>query len=156
MMSMNRDWRKKGLTVVIPGRIVGKGRPRFTHKGGHAVAYTPQTTVDAENRIRKAVLEEANGRVFHGPVAVRIEAVFRMPESARKEGTVRGYCLKKPDGDNIAKLVLDAMQGRGGACGVIDDDATVADLTVAKYWGGPDELEDQLVVSIQELDDYVL
>lgn len=144
------DKTTKTVFFIVPGRIRGKARPRSSVRGNHVIVYTPQTTLDAEQVIRGIALEAAQGLRFSGPVSIRIECVFKMPESDRKDGAVRGYCLKKPDGDNVAKLVLDALQGEQG---LFEDDAQVAELSVLKMWGSAAEVEDQLLVTVRALSD---
>lgn len=79
------------LQFTVPGDPVVKGRPRFTRYGK---AYTPKNTADAELRIKEilvGLVEEPFGR----PVGV----------------DVTFYCktMRRTDGDNLMKMVLDAM-----------------------------------------------
>lgn len=64
---------------------------------------------------------------FRVPVAVRIDAYGPLPESRPKSITSEPYTFK-PDADNIAKLVLDGMNGA-----VWGDDNQVVELHVVKW-----------------------
>ncbi len=131
----------------IPGTPHGKARPRVTRRG---ITYTPKQTKDAEDTIR---------RLFDGkyPVhadikqAVRasIEAVFPIPKSTPKhlrENREAGseYPCVKPDGDNIAKLMLDALNGYA-----YTDDSCVVSLTVSKRYTHAGE-EPHTIVQIHD------
>ena len=68
------------------------------------------------------------------PVCARITAYFPIPQSAskKKQAAMESYSImptKKPDTDNIAKIVLDALNGLA-----FYDDAQVVDLTVMKLY----------------------
>lgn len=113
------------VSFDVWGKVRGKGRPRFT-RGGHA--YTPKGTRDYERSIREA-FENAPGRPpepFSGPIAVSIMTYRQLPKS-----TPKSVCSEpdthKPDADNVAKIVLDALNGVAW-----EDDAQVVSLTVSK------------------------
>jgi Holliday junction resolvase RusA-like endonuclease len=65
------------------------------------------------------------------PLNVVIDAVFERPKSHMCKSGVKSTALKlpKPDVDNIAKAVLDALQD------VIGDDSLVSRLVVEKSYG---------------------
>jgi Holliday junction resolvase RusA-like endonuclease len=46
------------------------------------------------------------------------------------------FALKKPDVDNVAKLVMDALEGYAYRA-----DAAIADLRAVKLWGSPARTE---------------
>lgn len=76
---------------------------------------TPADTREAEARVR-ALFRKAHPdhKPFTGPVLLRFTAVFETPRSfnrALREAAARGelYALKKPDKDNIEKLIVDAL-----------------------------------------------
>ena len=108
--------------------VAGKARPRVTACG----TYTPRATLDAEDEVITAFRDAANARARFEPapkgcpVGVWISVQRAMPESRPKS---RRYeqDVYKPDPDNIAKLVLDALNGEAWA-----DDAQVVELAVRK------------------------
>ena len=113
------------VSFDVWGKVMGKGRPRFT-RGGHA--YTPKATRDYERAIREA-FENAPGRQrepFSGPIAVSIITYRQLPKSTPKSVIIEPD-THKPDIDNVAKIVLDALNGVAW-----EDDAQVVSLTVSK------------------------
>lgn len=110
--------------------VKGKARPRFG-KGG---AYTPKGTKDAERQIetayRMACLEafEALQTAPDGvPVTVVVWTTRNVLSAFRRRDGNSHDDLQKPDADNIAKLVLDALNGTAYA-----DDSQVTRLVVIK------------------------
>lgn len=82
--------------------------------------------------------EQRRGEPIAGPVAVEICASWPMPKTrpawcsreawaSRKADSGLAYATK-PDADNVAKIVLDAMV----EAGVLADDRYVVSLTVGK------------------------
>ena len=117
--------------IVVEGKIKGKARPRFNTKTGRA--FTPGDTITYENWI-KCCYQEQDGKFIDGPVSARIEVYYKIPKSYTKKRVqaIRDGVempLKKPDSDNIAKIVLDSLNKIA-----FDDDAQVVELTVVKKW----------------------
>lgn len=117
------------VDFVIEGEPVAKGRPRFTTTGR---AYTPKRTADYEKKVRQAY----NGEMFPEdiPLSVHIDAYMAIPKSVSKrvhEEMRKGFKrpLKKPDGDNIAKAICDALNGKAYV-----DDKQVVHLSVSKWY----------------------
>lgn len=117
--------------IVVEGKIKGKARPRFNTKTGRA--FTQGDTITYENWI-KCCYREQDGKFIDGPVSARIEVYYKIPKSYTKKRVqaIRDGVempLKKPDSDNIAKIVLDSLNKIA-----FDDDAQVVELTVIKKW----------------------
>ena len=97
---------------VVPGKVQGKARPRFSSKSG--TVYTPGRTKSYERQIAEAY-EAQNGPCFQGSVAVMIDATLQIPKSwtrAKKADAMKGKLTPgKPDIDNILKVVLDGLNG---------------------------------------------
>jgi Holliday junction resolvase RusA-like endonuclease len=120
----------KSFTLTIPGPPVAQPRHRISTRGGFAKTYLPSD--HPVHVFKQAIrLRAAGGVVFSGPVAVTIRAYFPMPASWSKKKQ-RAHALRwhtqKPDGDNLAKAVLDALSDHW------QDDCQVAYLTVLKRW----------------------
>ena len=81
------------ISFCVPGDPVVKGRPRFTKYGR---AYTPKATVEAEKVIKK-IIENLGVTPFESPVGVEVAFFCKT--------------LRRTDGDNLFKLVLDACNG---------------------------------------------
>ena len=131
------------VQFTVTGEPQGKARPRILRNGR---AYTPKKTADYENRIRRA-FTAAGGELTAHPVTVRIAAYYQIPKSAsraRRAEMLEGVTLptKKPDADNVAKVVCDAMNGIA-----YKDDAQVCELHVMKYYAAVP----MIVVTVSEL-----
>ncbi len=110
----------RSVTFRVPGKPQGKARAR-TFKDAHtgmAKSITPEKTVLYENFIKERYLERSGEMCLESgtPVALRVAARFRPPKSAskkRRQAMLEGceLPLKKPDADNILKVVADALNG---------------------------------------------
>lgn len=130
------------LTVTIPGEPVAQGRPRAFKVGAGIRTFDPP-----KSRNWKAYAADLMGQARGGPdlditfpeipLSVRVVAVFSCPKSAwkKREPVPRRPHAKRPDGENVAKAVLDAATGAGIWC----DDAQVARLTIEKFIGAQGE-----------------
>ena len=117
--------------IVVEGTIRGKQRPQFKKKTGKA--FTPNQTINYENWIKQCYIEQSN-KLLQGPIRARIEIYYSVPKSysKRKIEAIKGgadYPMKKPDCDNVAKIVLDSLNKIA-----YDDDKQVVELTVLKRW----------------------
>lgn len=130
------------MQFTIPGEVKGKGRPRVTIRGGYAMAYTPKDTVNYENLVRY-IYSEKCGYKFDTkkPLYANIYAFFSIPKSTSKKKSkemndklIRP--TKKPDNDNIAKLILDALNKVA-----YDDDSQIVRLCVGKYYSDRPRVE---------------
>ena len=114
----------------IDGKPQGKGRPRFT-RSGHT--YTPDSTAEYEQRVKLACRLSGAPKLT-GSISADIRAVFAVPKSYTKKERSAALALhfapRKPDCDNIAKIILDALNGLA-----YDDDAQVVRLHVEKCYG---------------------
>ena len=125
--------------LVVPGAVVGKARHRLARTGR---VYTPAATVAAEQRVQAAWL--AAGRpTVEGPAVVTITAAMARPRAHwRRDGSLTPagrasvWPTKRPDVDNIAKLILDGLNGHAWP-----DDSQVAHLWVVRRWGRANEPE---------------
>ena len=120
------------ITFTIPGAPRGKGRPRYTGRGGFPRAYTDAKTRAYEQQVKEAY-QRAGGPQYSGPVAVSITAIFEPPASlSQKKRTemIGRYCGKKPDLDNIIKAILDGVNGVA-----FEDDTAVVVVTAQKIFG---------------------
>jgi Holliday junction resolvase RusA-like endonuclease len=127
------------LTFTVPGQPIGKGRPRvriIKKKKPIPVMYSPPKTVKYEALVRACFLEKYGKRFepISVPFRAYITAEFEIPKSYTKKKTSdceNGYILpaKKPDADNIAKIILDACNKV-----VFVDDALCTCLYVRKTY----------------------
>lgn len=103
----------KTIKFKVIGKAKTKERPRFTQKG---FIYTPKTTVDYEQAVRNAYIEQANGFSFgkDKPVYLRVVEYRIIPKSFSKKKREQAlndeiFPIQKPDVDNITKIVMDAL-----------------------------------------------
>lgn len=119
------------VQIRVDGKIVGKQRPKFSRQGALMKTYTPEKTVTYENYVRLCWMQNGADKL-NGLIKATIDAHFRIPTSVSKKRHIRMLntgCPKKPDADNIAKSILDALNGIA-----YDDDAQVVVLEVIKTY----------------------
>lgn len=115
------------------GDIVGKARPRMNTRTGRA--YTPTNTKLYEYSLRQwFLMNYPNFKPIESRVKVTIIAYFGIPKSTSKkkeaemlQGNISP--TKKPDADNIIKIVLDAMNKFA-----FNDDTQVTKLEIEKKY----------------------
>lgn len=124
------------ITFTIPGPVKGKGRPRVTMQGGFARAYTPKDTANYENLVKVMYMQEAKGKAWMDkePLKMIIIALQEIPKSASKKqaNLMRTDMIrptKKPDADNIAKIICDGLNGVA-----YHDDTQIVELNVFKHY----------------------
>lgn len=133
-------------TFTVHAAPIGKGRPRVTRFG----TYTPEKTRLYERFVQKEYAAQCESYRFPSgaPLSLHIVAFCSIPTSysKKKRAALRGYPhTKKPDIDNMAKAIMDALNGVAW-----EDDAGIAQLHVSKVYadGAP-----YSVVSVSELED---
>lgn len=126
----------KGVRFVVHGEPVGKGRPRLSTAGGFARAYTPEKTRNYEIAVKACYNKVAGGKFFENKqqgITAYITAYYSLPKSLsgskRREKVLRERPQKKPDCDNVVKVILDALNGVA-----YKDDAEVTEVHFAKHW----------------------
>ncbi|MBR0647539.1 RusA family crossover junction endodeoxyribonuclease [Plastoroseomonas hellenica] len=104
------------IIITIPGAMRGKGRPRFSTRGGIPRAYADAKTASAETWIRACAIEQAGATPIVAPVAVEIAILVAIPASWPKRK--RAHALSgalwptgRPDLDNCIKLIANALNG---------------------------------------------
>lgn len=135
------------VIFTVYGEPQGKARPRVVRNRftGNTVAYTTDKTKQYEADVRNAFLRKAVSNtdgvkiltkpVFEiSAVSVNITAYFGIPKSKSKKqrqmmlsGEIAP--VKKPDCDNIAKIICDALNGYA-----YKDDAQIVKINVIKKY----------------------
>ena len=129
----------------VPSKIIGKGRPRLNSYTGQV--YTPTRTKDYESLVEQYFLiKYPRYKAIEGRAKVSITACFEVPKSASK--VMKEQMLenkisptKKPDIDNVVKIVLDSMNKFA-----FRDDTQITKIEVEKVYGA----EEKLCVRIEE------
>lgn len=130
------------LSFTIPGEPVAKGRPRASVHGGVVRMRTPEKTVSYEAQVKWFALQamesvDSMGRLLlaNQPISLSVRAVFGIPKGWSKRrvaacAEIPEFCVKRPDADNIAKIIGDALNGV-----VWGDDSQVARIALEKVYG---------------------
>ena len=129
----------------VPGKIRGKARPKvntYTLR-----AYTPQETKDYEDLIQQYfIIKYPKYIPFEGRVLVKITACFPILKNTSKKNLSLMLAnkispTKKPDIDNIVKIVLDALNKIA-----FKDDNQITKLDVEKIYC----TEEKVVIRVEE------
>lgn len=131
------------MKFEILGKPIGKGRPRLGKYG----TYTPEKTANYETLVKWTFANEfKNFKPMERAVKAKITAIFAVPKSYSKKrrqellNTVN--YTKKPDVDNIAKIILDSLNGLA-----YQDDSQVSCLLVMKGYGE----QEKVIVELEEV-----
>lgn len=140
------------IQFTIKGEIKTKQRPRATVIGGHARVYSSKDTIMYENYV-KSEYQRQCAYYFNGnePLKATITAYFLPSNELAKYGQDVKYvaCMKNKDLDNIAKTILDALNGIA-----YEDDKQIVELHVEKYY--TPEATEYVEVKIDTLvDDFI-
>lgn len=129
----------------VPGEVVGKERPRVNMYTGRV--YTPNKTKDYEFLVQQYFkMKYPKYETLEGRVAINIVAYLKIPKSTSKAKTQEMLDnkispTKKPDVDNIAKSILDALNEVA-----FKDDNQVSKISVDKRFA----LEEKVVIEVEE------
>lgn len=123
------------MQFTIDANPVPKGRPKFSKVGGFVKTYSPKKTVDYEQIVRQTAAQAMGSTdLLETPVAVYLYIRLPIPRSyprKRSEACLKGLerPTKKPDIDNLAKSVLDGINGV-----IWRDDSQIVSLHVTKVY----------------------
>lgn len=127
-------------------KAIGKARPRFSYKMGRM--YTPSATQKFEQKVKNAFLEKYRlEKLLEKPIKALIIVEIEPPKSISKKKRLElieqviNY-TKKPDIDNIAKIVLDGLNGVA-----YKDDSQIYRLEIYKRYG----YENKIIVKLEEI-----
>lgn len=132
------------IRFTVPGKPQGKARARtvYNPKLKRSVSYTPDNTILYENLIKTRYLEVTDKKYDNKePLHITIRAFYEPPKSVSKkrmEIMLAGYekPCKKPDIDNIAKVILDALNDVA-----YHDDTQVVSLSMQKKYSREAKVE---------------
>ncbi len=129
----------------IPGKVTGKGRPRVNTNT--CIAYTPAKTKDYEELVKQYFwLKYPKSEKIENRTSVKIIAYFAIPKNTSKkneEDMLNNIIspTKKPDIDNIVKIILDALNKIA-----FKDDNQITKIEVEKRYSK----EERVYVKIEE------
>ena len=135
------------VKFTVLGEPQGKGRARTVRlKNGKSHSYTPDATAIYENLIAVEYRRQTGGKKFpdNEMLDMRIVAYFAIPASASKKKQAQMSSseirpTKKPDMDNIVKVISDALNAIA-----FRDDSQIVDCQVRKFYSS----QPRIVVSI--------
>lgn len=137
------DYILKEIKIAIPGKPMGKQRPKFSTQGKFVNARTPQETVNYENLVKILYRESYDGMSFEQdePLELIVNAYFLPPANTSKKKLALMYDnkirpTKKPDFDNIAKIIGDALNAVA-----YPDDKQVVEASIHKFYGTEPRVE---------------
>lgn len=127
---------------TVPGKPMGKQRPKATSRGRYTKVYTPKETISYENLVIAMFRQTyPNAKPLEGEVRGFIRAFYPIPLSTSKkrkqamlEGVIRPQI--KPDLDNIEKIIYDALNGIA-----YTDDSHITAMTISKYYSNYPRVE---------------
>ena len=124
------------IKFTIEGEPVGKGRPRY----GKYKTYTPAKTKSVENNI--AYFYKVNiGHYFEGYVRLKLDLYYSIAKSDSKKKKMMKLNNelrpnKKPDIDNVIKLVADALNEVA-----YKDDTQIIEIECRKFYSDIPRME---------------
>lgn len=104
-------------TFIYQGIPKPQGRPRFARMGKFVKAYDPKDSRDAKNNVACQILQQ-NPQLIEQGKPIQLHLTFWLPRPKghfNSKGELRGaapkYHTKKPDLDNLIKLLKDSLKG---------------------------------------------
>lgn len=104
------------------------------------MSFTPDKTVFYEQLVRAEFVIGGNKKL-DGELVMKVKAFFAIPKSASHKKAALMECgvirpTKKPDADNILKIVADALNKVA-----YDDDSQIVSASVEKYYSNQPRVE---------------
>lgn len=137
------------VKFTIFGEPSGKGRPRFRRVGQYVKTYTPDETISYENLVKTEYRIQCGVAKFpdDAMLDVRVIAYYSIPKSVSKNKRramldFRIRPTKKPDYDNIGKIICDSLNGIA-----YKDDSQIVDGLVRKFYSE----NPRVVVTIKDI-----
>lgn len=140
------------IDFIVPGEPQGKARARTVHTKYGARTFTPEKTELYENWIKTCYLQKWGDKKIRGELAIKITAYFGIPNTPKKpewiEEDIKPKRLKelmrenrirptkKPDFDNISKVIADSLNGIA-----YKDDAQIVTAFFDKFYSDEPRVE---------------
>ena len=130
----------------IKEKAIGKQRPRYSSVTKKM--YTPTKTSTFEEKVKWAfkskynVATELSTKPFKAKITAIFEPAKSLSKKQKEELLYKVDYTKKPDADNIAKIILDSLNGLA-----YKDDSQVSALLVLKDYGS----ENKIIVELEEI-----
>lgn len=104
------------IELTVPGDPQGKQRAKTFKRGDFVGAYTPRKTVNYEIYIKELFVDKyPDFMPLEGPLMLQFTAYVSIPSSTSQKKRLLmldGAIIpeKKPDVDNILKIIMDALE----------------------------------------------
>lgn len=136
------------MRFEVVGSPVGKKRPKFSTIHGYAQAVKAKEDVIYENLVKVSFQQAktVDYDLFNKPIKMKITAFFAVLKSFSKkkiEQVLQGkiFPVTKPDVDNIAKIICDALNDVA-----YKDDTQIVELTIVKKYA----MEPKVEITLEE------
>lgn len=143
-------------SFMVRGKPVPDGRPKFARMGKGVRAYMPAKCTKYREQVKMAYQRVYPlSEMLEGALSMSIKVAIPRPKShfgtGRNAGIIKKQFKKvhhtqKPDADNFAKMVLDALNKVAYL-----DDSQVIELKAVKLWTNNGENEGAIFVEISEI-----
>ncbi|MHC5215226.1 RusA family crossover junction endodeoxyribonuclease [Enterococcus sp. LJL128] len=138
----------EAIEIIIPGDPVPQGRPRFTVRGKFVRVYDDPKSKEYKSLVSSAAIQKRPANLLAGALRVEVKIFKRSLKSFsnKKAELAERRELRpttKPDADNYAKGILDALKGI-----IWEDDGQVVLLICEKFYSKQPRAE----VTIQSLE----
>lgn len=128
------------IELRVYGFPIAQGRPRaFKTPSGHVRVFDPSNSRDWKRTVQGQLLTVKPPTLLLGPL--RVSLVFSLPRPTSLPKRVI-FCVKRPDIENLAKAILDAMTAV-----IYRDDAQIVELHVRKEYSA----EPGVLIRVEEL-----
>lgn len=136
------------VKFTVPGQPVPQGRPRFTTKP-FVRTYDPPKSAKYKRKVKRFAEKVAPDKPLQGELYAEVliyketlKSFSKIKKAAAEARTLRP--TTKPDVDNYAKGILDAVKGI-----IWEDDGQVVDLVTRKFYSEIPRAE----ITIREISD---
>lgn len=134
------------IKFTVLGDPQGKDRPRAARRGSAVAIYTPRRTEEYERQIAQEYRAAARKYKFpdNAKLGMALEIYQSIPKhtsQVRRRLMLRGDIrpTKKPDIDNVTKVVMDALNGLA-----YTDDKFIVSCSAEKFYGEKPRVEVQI------------
>lgn len=132
------------LLITIPGEPCAQGRPRFSTAGGFPKAYDPEKSRNYKAFVKLMAQEAMKNHSWEyteKPLSIVIVAYMGIPSSKPKKFQQAAECgaerpTKKPDIDNVFKILTDALSGI-----TYKDDKQIVTASLSKWYSANPRVE---------------
>lgn len=135
----------KEIKFTIDGPVQAQQRPRFARKGRHVHTYDAKESRTYKAHVQKCAAPYAPEQLIDSAIELHIDIYHKLQKTGSKQLKADKLAHRirptvKPDLDNLAKGIKDALTGM-----MWKDDALIVDLVVRKFYA----VEPYAVVTIK-------